>query len=68
MAKKEKSINIIYHCNEWQEYSSFRFIAAVDDDHLEKALKKIKRECQYNNDEMEKYIYVDYVIINEINV
>lgn len=61
------TLHVIYHCNEWQEYSSFRLIGIVDSDHLDKSLKKIKRECGYTNEEMNTYIFVEMVKLNELD-
>ncbi len=58
----------IYHCNEWKEYSSFRFIGSVEESELENTWRKIKKGTKYTNEEMETYIYVDKVELNELDI
>lgn len=60
-------IYIIYDCNEWQEYSSFRWICTVDDSMLDKALAEIKKERGYDDEEMEKYIYIMTTELNDLS-
>lgn len=62
------TLHVIYHCNQWQEYSSFRFIGVVDTDHLEPSLKKIKKQCGYTNEDMDKYIFVEIVALNDLDI
>lgn len=59
---------VIYHCNEWQEYSSFRLIGVVDYDSEYDSLQDIQKELGYTDEEMEKYIYVQYVDLNELDI
>ena len=62
------NIYIFYDCNEWQEYSSFRFICAVDDSAYDRAIKLIKQDRGYTDEEMEKYIYIETTILNEVDL
>ena len=50
-------VAVIYHCNQWQEYSSFRFIGVVALEDLGEALNKIQKECNYSDEDMNTYIY-----------
>ena len=62
------TVYIINHCNPWHEYSSFRLIGVVNENELDNALSKIKQECDYNDDDMETYIDVNKVELNELNI
>lgn len=62
------NLYVIYHCNEWQEYSSFRLIGVVEEGELHNALELIKQELKYTDEEMNNYIYVDNKILNELEV
>ena len=62
------TVYIISHCNEWQEYSSFRLIGVVGEDKLENALQHIKEELDYNDEEMETYIYCEQVELNDLSI
>lgn len=59
---------VINHCNEWHEYSSFRLIGVLDENHLEKALRKIKRVLCYSKKDMEDYIDVSHIELNELDI
>ena len=62
-------INIIYHCDEWHSYSSFKFICVCDERNLKSILKNIQKELNYSIEDMEKYIHVEKNIkLNEINL
>ena len=54
----------IYDCDECQSYPSFRFLATCDAEHLDDILKQIKEDHKYSNEEMETYIYIDTVLLN----
>ena len=62
------SLAIIYHCNQWQEYSSFRLIGVVEEGFEYDALRKIQQELKYTDDDMQTYIYVQYVDLNELEI
>lgn len=63
--KENKTLYVINHCNEWHEYSSFHLIGVVDENHLEKALKQIKRDCGYSKQDMQDYIDVNEILLND---
>ena len=59
---------VLYHCNEWQEHASLRFIGVVDADTLESALHQIQNKMEYTDEDMEKYIYCDQISLNKLNI
>lgn len=63
-----KTLHVLFHCDAWKSYSSMRFIGVVDEEHLEKALRKIKREQQYSNEDMETYIFDKEINLNELDI
>ena len=62
------TVYVINHCNKWHEYSGFRFIGVVDENELDNALNKIKQECDYDDNDMETYIDVNEVELNELDI
>ena len=65
---KQQELYVINHCDIWHTYASFRFIGVVDADNLDKALRKIKREQGYSDQDMEDYINVECVYCNELDI
>lgn len=61
-------VYVINHCNEWHDYSSFRLIGVVEENELDGALEQIKKECDYNDEEMETYIDINEVELNELDI
>lgn len=59
---------IINHCDQWHTYESFRFIGVVEEGQLIDALKKIKKECGYDDDDMEKFININEVELNDLDI
>ena len=59
---------VINHCNEWHEYSSFKFIGVVDEDNIDFTLSQIKKECDYTDEDMETYIDINEVELNELDI
>lgn len=57
---------VFFDCNEWKEYSSFRFICVVDHDHYMDAYEKIKKERGYSDEEMETFIYIEETTLNDL--
>ena len=52
-------VYVLFHCDEWKSYSSYRLIGVVSELCLENAYRKIKEECNYDDEEMETYIAVE---------
>lgn len=63
-----KAVCAIFHCNEWQEYSSFRLIGIVEEDELDSALEEIQAETGYTDEEMDKLIFIDHNTIGELDI
>ena len=68
--KKRERIHIpvyvLFHCDAWQSYASMRFIGVVTEKHLDKTLRKIKRECGYSEEDMEKYVFIREATTNDL--
>lgn len=61
-------VYVIYHCNAWKERSSFRLIGVVQERNVDEAYDVIKKECGYTNEDMETYIYVERVLLNDLDI
>ena len=59
---------VLYHCNQWHEYSSFRLIGVVDESACYQALKDIQEELDYTDEDMETYIHIDEMELNELDI
>lgn len=59
-------VMVIFHCNEWQSYDSFRLIGVATKSNLKKALNKIKKVCNYTDDDMKTYIAVEEQELNNL--
>jgi thioester reductase-like protein len=59
---------ILYHCNEWKDYSSRKLIGVVKEDELDQALAKIQKECDYSEDDMNMYIDYDTVELGDLDI
>ena len=62
------TLNVIYHCNQWHEYGSFRLIGVVEENKLTKALRKIQNELGYDETDMNDYIHVDEIELNDLDI
>ena len=62
------TLYVLFHCDEWHTYSSFRFIGVVDEAHKDKALRKIKREQGYSKQDMEDYIHITETYLNDLDI
>lgn len=51
-------VYVIFHCDEWQSYSSMRLIGVATEEGLNNVLRTIQKECGYSNEDMDTYIYV----------
>lgn len=58
----------IFHCNEWKEYSSFKFIGVVSEEELDSALLEIQKECNYTLEDMETYIALIHSDLGELDI
>ena len=63
-----KELYLIYHCDLWQSRSSFLLIGVVEKDKLQSALAKIKKECEYTDEDMEDYITYNKITLNELDI
>lgn len=62
------NLYVIYHCNQWHEYGSFRLIGVVDENHLNKALHKIQNELGYDETDMNDFIHVSDIRLNDLDI
>lgn len=61
-------VYVINHCNAWHDYSSFKLIGVVEENELDSALERIKKECKYDDEDMEAYIDINEVELNELDI
>lgn len=60
------TVYILFHCNQWKEWSSMRIIGVVTKTHLKRTLRAIKKECRYSDEDMETYIYTHETTLNDL--
>jgi hypothetical protein len=61
-------VAILHHCNEWHEYRSFRLIGVVSETYLQKALLKVKQSLDYTDEELARFVDIEFVEINDIDI
>ena len=62
------TLYVLFHCDEWHTYSSFRFIGVVEKEQLQDALNKIKKEQGYNDQDMKDYIHITETYLNDLDI
>lgn len=62
------NVCVIYHCNEWKEYSSRKLIGVVNENDIASALSKIQKECNYTDEELDQYIDYDTVELGDLDI
>lgn len=60
-----KEMVLFFSCDEWKSLDSMRFIAVADCEHEREVWEGIKRDWNYTDEEMEKYIYTEYSPLNQ---
>lgn len=58
---------VLFHCDVWQSYDSYRLIGVVSKTNLNKALNKIQKECNYDKEDMKTYIAIEECDMNNLN-
>jgi len=58
---------VLFHCDVWKSYDSYRLIGVVSKTNLKKALNKIKKECNYNEEELKAYVDIKECDMNNLN-
>lgn len=61
-------VYVIFSCNEWHEYSSYRFLGVVEASNLDGAKEFIKKEWGYSDDDFNDYIAIEQCRLNKINL
>ena len=56
----------IFHCNQWHEYSSMRFIGVASEDKLNDVLEEIQRQLGYSDEDMQDYIHTEYSDVDDV--
>ena len=59
---------VLNHCNKWHEYASFSLIGVVDEEHLNEAIEKIKAECCYTDEDIDNYIDINGIELNDLDI
>ena len=60
------NVAVIFHCDQWQSYSSMRLIGVATQSQLPKVLRAIKKKLGYSKEDMETYIFVKECQTNDI--
>jgi len=63
----QKQVVVINHCNAWHDYASFKLIGVVEEEKLEEKLLALQKELGYTDEEMQSFIDVTTVNLNELN-
>lgn len=66
MINAKQKVIAIFDCDEWKSTDSLRLIMISDEEHLKENLKKIKKDHEYSKEDMETYIYMEELHINEL--
>lgn len=59
---------VLFHCDEWRSYESYRLIGVASEKNLEKALKQIKKECKYTDEDLATYVSIVECKIDDLNI
>jgi hypothetical protein len=62
------TLYVLFHCDEWHTYSSFRFIGVVEKEQLQDALNKIKKEQGYSDQDVKDYIHITETYLNDLEI
>ena len=65
--ESEKEIVIFYDCDEYNSRDSMRFICCCDIEKEDETYRAIQQDRNYTDEEMEKYIYCETTILNDMN-
>ena len=61
-------VYVVFSCNEWHEYSSYRLLGVVEADNLEGVKDFIKKEWGYSDDDFNTYIALEKCQLNKVNL
>lgn len=59
-------VYVLFHCDAWKSYDSYRLIGVVSKTSLKKALKKIQKECDYCKEELDAYVAIEERDMNNL--
>lgn len=59
-----QAVFVIFDCDEWKSKDSMRLLMVSSEDKLDSNLATIKADHEYEDEDMEKYIYVEEVYMN----
>ncbi len=59
-------VYVIFHCNQWHEYSSMRLIGVASEDGLRDVLTEIQRQLDYSDQDMDEFIHVERTTVDNI--
>ena len=62
----EKTVYVIFHCNQWHEYSSMRLIGVASEEGLRDVLTEIQRQLGYSDQDMDDFIHVECTTVDNI--
>ncbi len=59
-------VYVLFHCDVWKSYSSYRLIGVVSKTSLKQALNKIQKECGYEKEELDAYVAIEECDMNNL--
>lgn len=59
-------VYVLFHCNQWKSYDSYRLIGVVSKTTLKQALNKIQKECAYSKEDLNTYIAIEECYMNNL--
>ena len=62
------NLYVISHCDIWHSRSSLKLIGVVNEDELHNAMVKIKKELDYTDEDLDNYIDVQTVELNDLDI
>lgn len=61
-----ESVYVIFDCDEWKSRSSMRLVCVCEPKKLAAVRDAIQAEREYTDEEMDTYIYIEKVALNEV--
>lgn len=61
------SVYVIFHCNEWHEYSSMRLIGVASEENFTEVMEKIREKLGYSEQDMQDYIYWELADVDDVS-
>lgn len=59
-------VYVIFHCDQWHTYDSFRLIGVASEENLASVLDVIQNELGYTDEEMDQYIDITSTVVDDV--